>query len=126
MSGDGDDDARALSREDLVYKAKLAEQAERCVRARTRGARDRARARSRDRACVATRARRGGRAVWVRVDDVDVFVHARWFRWGRVRRRAWGRGAGAAATGAGDRRDDANDGLTDGSRRARDEPGMKR
>ena len=94
MSGDGDDDARALSREDLVYKAKLAEQAERCVRARTRGARDRARARSRDRACVATRARRGGRAVWVRVDDVDVFVHARWFRWGRVR---LGRGVGARA-----------------------------
>lgn len=42
MSGDGDDDARALSREDLVYKAKLAEQAERCVRSRRRGLRDRA------------------------------------------------------------------------------------
>ena len=37
MSGDGDDDARALSREDLVYKAKLAEQAERCVRAQNEG-----------------------------------------------------------------------------------------
>ena len=41
------EDLSALSREDLVYKAKLAEQAERCARAMRAGDRSGARARGR-------------------------------------------------------------------------------